>query len=137
MIDYSRRKLSATETIVSDSASEQEDLERRQHKFIEYLKYVNELRQYRDEDQKYRLKEKTRQLEEYVDLQGKLDQIRRFVNEPREVYRQRFLEIERKRLAELAAEQQRLLVEEEARAAAAAALAKPTKKKTSAGKKKK
>jgi len=134
IILFFRRKLSADESVVSD---ETEDLERRQENFQEYFKSLDAIRQYRNDEKTLRLNEKTRQLEEYVDLQDKINQIRRQVNEPREVYRQRFLEIERQRLAILAAEQQRLLEEEQAKAAAAAALVKPKKKKGSAGKKKK
>ena len=99
------------------------------------MKYLNDIRQSREDDQNHRSNEKIRQLEEYINLQGRIDQIRRVINEPREVFRQRFLEIERQRLQILAAEQQRLLEEEKLKAAAAEIL-KPMTKKTAVGKKK-
>jgi hypothetical protein len=135
-----RRKSSLNESILFESLTE-EQFEHRRKSFDEYLKSLNVIRQYQEDDHNHRSNEKTRQLEEYVDLQARIDQIRRCINEPREAFRQRFLEIERQRLQILAAEQQqqqqRLLEEEKAKAAAAAAMVKPIKKKTSAGKKKK
>lgn len=110
--------------------SEDEDLEHRRDAFAEYLKYLEVLHQSREIDLNTRSQEKIRQLEEYVDLQSRIDQIRRLMNEPREIFRQRYLEIERQRLQILAAEQQRLLDE--------AKVATPviSKGKNSAGKKK-
>ena len=120
----------ADEPIILDPLFEQEELRRRQAEFSQYNKYVEELRHYRDEDHNNRYKEKIRQLEEYVDLQAKIDQARRTINEPREAFRQRFLDVERKRLAELAAQEQEMIAAaEKAKAAAAPA------KKGSAGKK--
>ena len=92
------------------------------------------MRQNRTEDHSNRYKEKIRQLEEYVDLQAKIDQFRRTVNEPREAFRQRFLEVERKRLAELAAHEQELIAAAEKAKAPAAEKGKG-KGKGSAGKK--
>ena len=135
---FIKRKLSLNESILFTPFTEHEQFKHRRNAFNEYLNSLDAIRQYRDDDQNYRSNEKTRQLEEYVDLQGRIDQIRRCINEPREVFRQRFLEIERRRLAIIAAEQQRLLEEEKAKAAAAAAaMIKPIEKKTSVGKKKK
>lgn len=127
----SRQKLFLDEPIVTDPLFEQEELRRRQAHFLQYAKYVDEIRQTREEEHSNRYKEKIRQLEEYVDLQAKIDQSRRTINEPREAFRQRFLEIERKRLAELAAQEQELIAAAEKAKAAAA----PTKGKGSAGKK--
>ena len=112
----------AEEPIILDPLFEQEELRRRQIEFAEYGKYADGIRHYRDEDHSNRYKEKIRQLEEYVDLQAKIDQSRRNINEPREAFRQRFLEVERKRLAELAAQEQELIAAaEKAKAAAAPA----------------
>lgn len=120
----------ADEPIILDPLFEQEELRRRQADFAEYNKYMEEIRHFRDEDHNNRYKEKIRQLEEYVELQAKIDQARRTINEPREAFRQRFLEVERKRLAELAAQEQEMIAAaEKAKAAAAPA------KKGSAGKK--
>ena len=96
------------EPIVLNPLFEQEELDRRKAEFREYTKCADDIRHYREEDQNNRYKEKIRQLEEYVDLQAKIDQSRRTISEPREAFRQRFLEIERKRLAELAAQEQEL-----------------------------
>jgi hypothetical protein len=106
-------------------------LQRRQNEFIEYSKSINEIHQNREEDQINRYQEKIRQLEEYINLQAKNDQTRRNMNEPREAFRQRFLEIERKRLQELAVREQKLIDNGKARASTGS-----IKKKTVAGKKK-
>lgn len=119
------------EPVILDPLFEQEELRRRQASFAQYDKHSEEIRKIREEDHSNRYKEKIRQLEEYIDLQAKIDQSRRTVNEPREAFRQRFLEIERKRLAELAAQEQELIAAAEKAKAAAA----PTKGKGSAGKK--
>ncbi len=132
---FIRRKSSLNESILFDSFIEQEEFEHRQKNFNEYLKSLNIIRQYREDDYNHRSNEKIRQLEEYIDLQARIDQIRRSINEPREIFRQRFLEIERQRSQLLAVEQQRLLDEEKAQAAAAMIM--PIEKKTSKGKKKK
>ena len=131
---FIRRKLSLNESILFTSFTEHEQFKYRRNAFNEYLNSLDVIRQHREDDQNYRSNEKTRQLEEYVDLQGRIDQIRRCINEPREAFRQRFLEIERQRLELIAAEQQRLLEEERAKAAA---MIKPIEKKPSVGKKKK
>lgn len=119
------------EPVILDPLFEQEELRRRQLEFHQYTKYADEIRQHREEENNNRYKEKIRQLEEYVDLQAKIDQSRRTINEPREAFRQRFLEVERKRLGELAAQEQELIAAAEKAKAAAA----PTKGKGSAGKK--
>ena len=121
----------ADEPVILDPLFEQEELRRRQAEFAQYKKYSDEIRHYREEDHNNRYKEKIRQLEEYVDLQAKIDQSRRTINEPREAFRQRFLDIERKRLAELAAQEQEMI----AAAEKAKAAAGPAKSKGSAGKK--
>ncbi|CAF4088818.1 unnamed protein product [Rotaria sp. Silwood2] len=128
---FIKQKMLSDEPIVLDPLFEQEDLRRRQAEFLEYAKYAEEIRQNREEDHHNRYKEKIRQLEEYVDLQARIDQSRRTINEPREAFRQRFLEVERKRLAELAAQEQELI----AAAEKAKATAAPAKGKGSAGKK--
>lgn len=129
-----RQKLLSDEPIILDPLFEQEETRRRQAEFLEYAKFNDEMRQVRTEDQSNRYKEKIRQLEEYVDLQAKIDQFRRTVNEPREAFRQRFLEVERRRLAELAAKEQELIAAAAEKAKAAAA-EKGKGKKGSAGKK--
>lgn len=117
------------EPIVLDSLFEQEELRRRQAEFAEFGKYVDEIRHYRDDQHNNRYKENIRQLEEYVELQAKIDQSRRAINEPREDFRQRFLEVESKRLAEFTAQEQEFIAAAEKTKAAAA----PAKGKGSAG----
>ena len=101
--------------------------EYRRNTFSEYFKSRNLIDQYREDDQHHRSYEKLRQLDEYIDLQSRIDQIRCCINEPREAFRQRLLELEHQRLQLLAAEHQRLLEEEKAKAAA---MIKPIEKKT-------
>jgi hypothetical protein len=72
-------------------------------------------------------------LEQYIELQAKIDQTRRNMNEPREAFRQRFLEIERQRLQELAVQEQKLIDDGKERASSRAGSAK---KKTVVKKKK-
>ena len=119
------------EPIVLDQLFEHEEELRRQADFMEFKKYAEQIRHYREEDHSNRYKEKIRQLEEYVDLQAKIDRARRTINEPREAFRQRFLEVERKRLAELAAQEQELMAAAEKNKTNVAA----SKGKGSAGKK--
>lgn len=128
---FLKQKMLSDEPIILDPLFEQEELRRRQTEFTEYAKYAKDIQKNRDEEHKNRYTEKIRQLEEYIDLQAKIDQSRRTINEPREAFRQRFLEVERKRLAELAAQEQELIAAAEKAKAAAA----PAKGKGSAGKK--
>ncbi|CAM2703017.1 unnamed protein product [Rotaria socialis] len=130
---FLKQKLLSDGSIVNYDLFEKEDLQIRQNNFTEYSKHMDEIRQTRQVDQSNRYKEKIRQLEDYVDLQAKTDHIRRTMNEPREAFRQRFLEIERIRLQELAAREQQLIDEG---TALVAATAKPVKKKILTGKKK-
>ena len=116
------------ELLGTDSLTEHEQFEHRRNTFHEYLKSRNLIDQYREDDQHHRSHEKLRQLNECIDLQSRIDQIRGCINEPREAFRQRLLELEHQRLQLLAAEHQRLLEEEKAKAAA---MIKPIEKKTS------
>ncbi|CAF0817974.1 unnamed protein product, partial [Didymodactylos carnosus] len=102
---YLRHKTSSEEPITISHFFEQEELRRRQQEFQLYAQFAEELHNVREEDNTNRYKEKIRQLEEYVDLQAKIDTSRKQINEPREAFRQRFLEAERLRLAELAAQE--------------------------------
>ena len=118
--------------IVYDSTFEQKELERRRNEFAAYNKCADDIRQSRQQDQKNRYAEKIRQLEEYIDLQGKIDQTRRTMNEPREAFRQRFLEVERQRLRELAEKEQQWIDLDKSRAVATT---DPQKRRTSSKKK--
>ena len=116
----SRNRMLADQPIVYDSTFEKKELERRRNEFAAYDKRADDIRQTRQQDQKNRYKEKIRQLEEYIDLQGKIDQARRTMSEPREAFRQRFLEVERQRLKELAEKEQLLIDQDKSRTVATA-----------------
>ena len=83
---------------------------------MNFAEFNDRLKEKRREDFQNRFDEKVRQLTECVEFQGKINEIRRSMFEPREAFRQRFIEIERKRRAELAAEEQRLIDEGKAKA---------------------
>ena len=106
---FLRPKLIDGQAKTIDSIFEQEEFERRQIQFMNFAEFNDGLREKRREDLQNRYEEKLRQLSECIELQGKVDETRRSMFEPREAFRQRFLEIERKRLAALAAEEQKLL----------------------------
>lgn len=112
-----RSKTHDDQALIIDEFFEREQLERRRHEFSEHAKYTDQLNNMREADATNRYEEKVRQLVEYVDLQAKVDRTRREMNGPREAFRQRFLEVERRRLAELAAREQQLINEEKARVA--------------------
>ena len=127
---FLRKKLPDGEAKTIDLLFEQEEFERRQIQFMTFAEFNEQLREKRREDFQIRAEEKVRQLSECIELQGKVDEARRSMFEPREAVRQRFLEIERKRLAELAAEERRLLDE------AVKPAGKKTKRKTASSKSK-
>lgn len=83
---------------------------------MNFAEFNDQQKQKRQEDFHNRYEEKIRQLTECLALQAKVDEARRTMYEPREAFRQRYLEVERKRLAELAAQEQKLIDEERAKA---------------------
>ncbi len=115
--------------IYKDKYFQEEQSKMRKAEFENYLKFKDTLIKFREEERKYRLQQKLKQVEECETLQSKLDQCRKEVFEPREAFRQIFLEAERKRLEDMASQEANL----------AAQLQKDgkDKKKGSAGKKKK
>ena len=117
-----------------DALFEQEEFEERQGKFMEFAQFNDQLKQKREEDYYNRYEEKIRQLSEYIDLQGKINDTRRSMYEPREAFRQRYIEVERKRLTELAAQEKKLIDEEKAKAELTK---QTTKKRSTSGKKRK
>ncbi|CAF1269415.1 unnamed protein product [Adineta ricciae] len=106
---FLKQKLPSKEPIISDTRFEQEDIERRQKSFLDFTKRINDIRLEQKIDQNNRHKEKLRQLEEYIDLQTKIDQARQAVDASREAFRQRFLENERKRLEEITLQEQKFI----------------------------
>jgi hypothetical protein len=115
--------------IYKDKYFQEEQTKMRKAEFENYLKFKDTLIKFREEERKYRLQQKLKQVEECESLQSKLDQSRKEVFEPREAFRQIFLEAERKRLEDMASQ--------EANMAAQLKTDGKDKKKGSAGKKKK
>ena len=60
---------------------------------------------FRDEERRYRYYQKLKQIEDCEVLQARLDAYRKEVFDPREAFRQIFVEAERKRLEEIAAQE--------------------------------
>lgn len=119
--------------IILNPLFEQEELQRRQSDFIEYSNKLAEIHLDRQADHDCRHTEKIRQLQEYTDLQDKIEDMRRIMNDSRDLYRQRLLENERLRLQALAEQEKKLSnIEKETRRSTA----KQTKKKKSIKKKK-
>ncbi|CAF0738248.1 unnamed protein product [Adineta steineri] len=106
---FLKQKLFSNEPIISDSFFEQKNFERRQNLFSEYSKSINEIRLNREDDQNNRHNEKLRQIEEYSNLQAKIDQTRRTMNESHEAFRQRFLELEQKRIQQITEKEENLI----------------------------
>ena len=107
-----RKKLPSNESVINDSILEQKGLICCHNDFTTYFKHTDKIHQNRQEDCCIRHNEKIHQLEEYVDLQAKVDQVRQVFYQSREVVRRRCLEIERQRLQELVAQQQKLMDKE-------------------------
>ncbi|XP_025099309.1 androglobin-like isoform X4 [Pomacea canaliculata] len=88
-----------------DEDENQRLLEERQRELAEYKEFRQQVEAWRAQDQAFRNYLKLRQLEDAQHLQTKLDIARGAINVPREAYRQRHLEAERKRQEELAAQE--------------------------------
>lgn len=122
--------------ILKDELYEKDQDQKRKLEYEEFAAFKEQMTKFRDEERKYRLFQKIKQIEEYEGLQVGVDEARKQIYEPREAFRQIFLEAERKRLEELAAAEAALQA-----AAAAQSNAKDKKGKKSpagakAGKKK-
>jgi len=87
---------------IKDAEEEARQLSERQAQIAAYRAYRAEVEARRQQDRQARNQAKIAQLQLAEDLQAKLDAARAAVNAPREAYRQRFLEAERKRLEQLA-----------------------------------
>lgn len=88
--------------VLKDDRFQREQDELRKREIQNFLEFKSDLSRFREEEKKFRVHQKMRQLEEYEALQLRLDESRKLVNEPREAFRQIFLDAERKRLDELA-----------------------------------
>nr|XP_006811496.1 PREDICTED: androglobin-like [Saccoglossus kowalevskii] len=102
----------------------------------QYKAFREEVLTWREEDRKRRNLTKEMQIQECEELQEKLDKARKGINTPREEFRQKFLEAERKRLEEIASQEAALKAEQE-KSSPSPKGRKSAKGKKSAGKKKK
>ncbi|KAK6170744.1 hypothetical protein SNE40_019059 [Patella caerulea] len=118
-----------------DEEEIQRKLEIQQKEIQEYKLFREKVEQWREQDKMNRNQTKIRQLEKCEELQAALDAAREAVNKPREAFRQKYLEAERKRLEELAAQELAMKAELEAKSPKGRKSAKGQKSAT--GKKKK
>ncbi|RNA11154.1 androglobin-like isoform X13, partial [Brachionus plicatilis] len=87
---------------VKDDNFEKEQAQMRKIEFDKFSSFKEQMNKFREEERKYRFQQKIKQIEECEVLQSKLDAARMEIMEPREAFRQIFLEAERKRLEEMA-----------------------------------
>ncbi|XP_022081747.1 androglobin-like [Acanthaster planci] len=85
----------------------------KQEEVRRYRAFRDAVMEAREEDKRDRNQTKERQLQKCIELQTSLDERRLQINEPREAFRQKFLEAERKRLEEIAAAEAALKAEQE------------------------
>ncbi|XP_046325515.2 androglobin-like isoform X6 [Haliotis rufescens] len=98
-----------------DENEMQQRLEERQKEILEYKQFRERVEKWREEDRQSRNLTKIRQLDQAEELQAALDAARDEVNAPREAFRQKYLEAERKRLEEEAAKEAASKAEQEAK----------------------
>lgn len=98
-----------------DEAEMQRVLEERQRQIAEYKEFRQRVEAWRAQDRALRNATKIRQLDEAQALQTIVDVGRESVNIPREAFRQRHLEAERKRQEDLAAQEAALKAEQESK----------------------
>lgn len=120
--------------MLKDEIFEREQAKLRKMEFDNFMAFKEQISKFRDEERKYRLNEKLKQIEECENLQvgicfinaftclkslnkkfnlfkAKLEASRRDIFEPREAFRQIFLEAERKRLEEVANQEAQLVAQ--------------------------
>ncbi|XP_013419771.1 androglobin-like [Lingula anatina] len=119
-----------------DEAEIQRQMDAKRKEIEEYKAFREQVEQWREEDRQLRNQLKIKQLEECQALQAALDKKRNEINIPREAFRQKYLEAERKRLEELAAQEAALRAEQE-KAPSPKGRKSAKGKKSPAGKKKK
>lgn len=73
--------------IIKDEEFEKSQAKLRKMEMENFLQFKDEMSKFREEERKYRLQQKLKQIEECEALQYKLDCSRREVNEPREAFR--------------------------------------------------
>ncbi|XP_038078681.1 androglobin-like isoform X2 [Patiria miniata] len=98
---------------LKDEAEIERQTQVKQEEVRRYRAFRESVMEAREEDKRERNLTKERQLQKCTELQTSLDERRLQVNEPREAFRQKFLEAERKRLEEIAAAEAALKAEQE------------------------
>ncbi|KAL4233261.1 hypothetical protein ACF0H5_007945 [Mactra antiquata] len=98
---------------------DEEELQRKfqeqQQQIAEYKTFRQQVEDWRKKDKELRNMTKEKQIEECEELQAMLDAARESVNQPREAFRQKYLEAERKKLEELEAKEAAQKAETEAK----------------------
>jgi len=95
---------SYTPVLKDDEFIKAQDRQRKQE-ISEFMQFKDQMVKFREEEKKYRLYQKLKQIEECERLQSRLDRARREFIEPREAFRNVFLDAERKRLEENTAQE--------------------------------
>ncbi|XP_064627067.1 androglobin-like isoform X5 [Lineus longissimus] len=101
------------ETRYKDEFEVQRQLEAQQHEIQEYRLFRQGVEEWRENDRKLRNLLKIQQLEMCEELQAELDKKRHEINTPREAFRQKYLEAERLKMEEIAAQEAALKAEQE------------------------
>ncbi|WAR07044.1 ADGB-like protein [Mya arenaria] len=96
-----------------DEEEMQRKLVEQQQQIAEYKTFRQSVEEWRKQDRELRNNTKEKQILECEELQAMLDDARKSVNEPREAFRQRYLEAERKRLEEIEAAEAKLRADAE------------------------
>ncbi|KAL3881172.1 hypothetical protein ACJMK2_027629 [Sinanodonta woodiana] len=120
-----------------DEFDEERRLQEEQQMFEEYKQFRQRVEQWRDQDKNLRNLVKQKQLEQCEELQAMLDAARLAVNTPREAFRQKYLEAERKRQEEIAAQEANVKTDTEVKSPKRGKSANKGKKSPAGGKKKK
>ena len=114
-----------------DDEYQNDMLDQLRKEFFNFSEYADEQNNEREADAQARQIEKIRQLTQCIELQAKVDQSRLAINQPREEFRQRYFEIERRRRAELVEKEKQIIEVEKLKPPTKS----PSKKRRSIGKK--
>lgn len=124
---------------LKDEVEIERQMKKKQEIIQQYKVFREQVLNAREEDKRERTLTKEKQLQECIELQTSLDERRNLLNQPREAFRQTFLEAERKRLEEIAAAEAALKAEQAKRSPSPKGRKSPKGKKSpkKSGKKKK
>jgi len=96
--------------VFKDENIERQLAEERKQEFDNFRYIREQILRIREEERKNTITYKSKQIEECETLQQKLDEARKKVYEPREQFRQAYLDAERRRLDEIHAKEQLILL---------------------------